>query len=178
MMRTLPFLMFLVGCGGSDALLMHYTVNIHVDPSTELGQGDLLVAAIPPCANAEVFDQTLRVYEGMIEEPVAAVTLSWGGVDLTNGGDNQLTTLLTDGETASVYAALRPDLLLYEFDWKGNMVQLDKDVANVKGKSEAEIDYGLGVTGGANVYEHHVLADEADEVLFVEEGVYNCDITL
>ena len=174
---TLPLALLLIGCGGSDALLLHYTVNIHVTAADWVGEDDARIVTIPPCANAEVFDQTLVVYDGMIANPVAALTLSWGGIDLTNGGDNAQTFLLSEGEDVPVYAALQPDLLLYDFDWKGRMLELDRNVADVKKRSETQLEYALGLGGGLGVTEHHVLADEPDEVFFINEGVYSCDVT-
>jgi hypothetical protein len=177
MKRLLPLTLLMSGCGGSDALLLHYTVNIHITAPDWVGEDDALVIPLPPCPNAEVFDQTLRVYDGMVTDPVTAVTFVYGGIDLSNGGENKKTVLLASGESTKVYAALEPDLVLYEFNHKGQLKQLDGNIAPVSGKSEAEVNYSLGVGDGLAIIENHVLSDTVDEVLFLEEGAWNCDIT-
>jgi len=174
MTRLLPLVFLMSGCG-SDALLLHYTVNVHVTAPDWVGEDDAIVIPLPPCANAEIFDETIRVYDGMVVEPVAAVTFIYGGIDLSNGGENRRTILLESGESTHVYAALAPDLLLYDFDYKGRMV--NASVATVKSKDEAEAEYSLGVGDGLGIIENHITAETVDEVIFLEEGAWNCDIT-
>ena len=164
----------LTGCG-EKPLLVHYTVNIHIAVADWVTAADTPTLDVPPCANAEVFDETLRVYSGNDPAAVAAVSLVWDGFDLSGGGENTETYMLSPGDRLPVYAALDPTLRLYEFDHRGRMQQIDKDVAKVSGKSESNLSYELGE--GLPVVEDHVLSDDEVDVWFIEEAPLNCDLT-
>ena len=173
MKRLIPALVLLSACG-PNAELVRYTVEVSIEkvPDWLDPQTAGVILEVPQCTNAEVFDETMRVYEPATPDAVTAITFIWSGFDLTNGGDNTHTVFLTKGETYEVYGALKPDELLYEIDDKAKMKQLDKDVAKVKGKDTAEAVYSLGE--GVPIEEVHELAKEKDLIQFVEEGSGNC----
>ena len=174
MKRTLPLLSLLLAACGPKAEVIRYTVEVDIQevPDWLDPQSAGLFIDVPQCSNAEVFDETLVVYEGWNPDAVTAIRFVWSGFDLTSGGDNSLTVFLEPGDTYEVYAALKPDELLYEIDHKGNMKQIDKKVANVKGKDHAEAEYSLGE--GIPIIEVHDVLKERDLIQFVEEGVGNC----
>ncbi len=175
-----PFLaagLLLAGCG-SDAELIRYTVEVTITENAGLDpQSAGSILELPPCDNAEVFDQTLRVYDGWDPGAVAAYTFRYTGFDLSGGGENAMTVFVGEGETYRVPAALKPDLFLYEVDDRGRMIELDKEIANVRRKRTVEATYTLGEGAGLPVDEVHELARERDEVLFVEQGRDNCEVT-
>ena len=170
-LALLPALL-LAGCG-SDAALLRYTIDVTVEAPDWLDQDNAPSIDIPPCTNAELFDATLRVYDDFDDEAVAAYRFLYTGFDLTNGGDNEVTYLVTPDLAKRIYATLLPNLEIYELNHKGQLVQVDRDAANIKGKSETTIEYEIG--GGVPIVETHVLRKEVDEVDFVEPGAWQCD---
>ena len=177
MTKFLPFLLLpLVACG-PNAELVRYTIDVQMQdvPDWLNPESAGVYHQVAPCTNAEVFDQTLRVYDGWVEGAVAAVTFHWTGFDLSNGGENTETHFILDGETLDVVAALKPDTVLYRVDHKGRMLEVDKDVAKVKSKDSAEATYDLGE--GLPIGEVHELQKEVDLVDFIDEGAWNCEQT-
>lgn len=173
---TLPLFALLAACG-PNAELVRYHVDVQMvdvpgwlDPSTSGPYHEVL-----PCTNAELFDATLRVYDGWVEGAVTAITFTWTGFDLSHGGANTETVFLKPGEVYGVPGALLPETTLYNIDDRGRMLELDKDLANVRGEDEAEATYTLGE--GLVVGEAHTLAKDRDLVDFIEQGTFNCELT-
>lgn len=174
MKRLFPMMSVLLAACGPNAELIRYTVDVEITevPDWLNPQSAGIILDVPQCTNAEVFDETLRVYDGWNPDAVTAIAFVWTGFDLSDGGDNTETIFLEKGETAEVYAALKPDEVLYEIDHKGNMHQVNKDIAKVKRKSTAQVAYTLGE--GIPIEELHTVAKERDLIQFIEEGSGNC----
>lgn len=175
-LATAPLLALLAACG-PNAELVRYTVDVSIldvppwlDASTAGPYHEVL-----PCTNAEIFDKTIRVYDGWVEGSVTAITFVWTGFDLSHGGANTETVFLLPGETYGVPGALLPDTVLYEIDDRGRMIEVDKDLANVRSNDRAEAEYVLGE--GLVLREEHEVAKERDLVDFIEQGTFNCELT-
>lgn len=180
MTRSLPFLALALMACGPKGELIRYTVDVSINdvPPWLDASSAGTVYEVAPCDNAEVFDQTLRVYDGNATDAVAAIRFRWTGFDLSDGGENQETHFLAKGETLEVLAALKPDTVLYEIDHKGRMFQVDRDVAKVSGKDTANGAYTLGEGEGIQITEVHEVAKEVDAVDFIEQAeVWACDST-
>lgn len=177
MTRTLPLLLPLVAACGPKAELIRYTIEaeiLDVPPWLDAESAGV-INEIPACTNAEVFDETIRVYDGYVEGAVTAIQIHWTGFDLSSGGENIQTWFLRKGELFDVVAAIKPDLVLYQVDDKGRMLQVDKDAAKVKGRDRAEATYELGE--GLPIREVHEMQKEVELIDLVDQGAWNCEHT-
>lgn len=177
--RLLPALCLLAAGCGPNAELIRYYVDVELldVPPTLTPASAGIIYEVPPCTNAEVFDQSIRVYDGWVEGAVTAWTITWTGFELSgSGGENTETIFLREGDTHTVVGALKPDELLYDLDHKGRMVPVD-DGAKVKRKSKAEGDYVLGAGAGITITEVHEVSKERDLVQFIDQGTWNCEAT-
>ena len=171
-MRSLFLILVLAGCG-PDYAITRYTFNVTLAAPDWVDASVVQGLEVSPCTNAVLYDETLVVYQGYDAEAVTAIRFNWSGFDLSQGGDNSLTWFLREDDVLQVPAALNPSLMLYEIDSRGRMLELDKDLANVRRKKSADAQYILGE--GLEVFETHKRLADVEQILLQQEGNTPCD---
>lgn len=171
-MKYLPLLLVVAGCGPEYAVT-RYTFDISVTAPDWVDETVVQGLQVDPCSNAILYDETLVVNSGYDAQAITAIRFYWSGFDVSGGGDNTFTWFLREGDTLPVTAVLNPGLLLYEIDDQGRMLEVDKDVANVRRKKTADVQYLVGE--GLEITEAHKQTDKIEKIRLMQEGFGNCD---
>ncbi len=147
------------GCGG-DHEIIRYVIDAQITaPGAEPQLMDHV--PVPHCDNAELSTETLLVYDGWVEDAVAAVQVVYTGIDLSEGGaTNSMHFFLAKGDTVEIAGALNETLSLYEVNHRGNMHPIEAD------KKGGDIEHFYEVIAQPVTEVHHLEAKE--KIDFVE----------